>query len=257
MSRKWGKEILQTALDELAAVGITPRKTNGGKHIRLFWEHNGQERNMTIPISPSDYRAAENSRSQIRRILRADGLLKEEEEATATVENLPARYTPNLALENGKVLASSLDVATHFGKSHKDVLRSIDRLLGELDTVFSERNFTPSTYLDGSGKANRCFKLTRDGLSLLAMGFTGTTAIKWKQAYIEAFNHMEAEIFKLAVPDSVMNKLRSLESDIAALVDLLADMQRQALPAPKSRLKPLPRWVKRQYERKIHRKSAA
>lgn len=260
MSKKWGKEILQTALDELGAVGVKPRIENGGKHKRLFWEHRGQTRSLTIPISPSDHRSAENNRSQLRRILRADGLLTEEDDMTYhTPENLPAPYTPNLSLENGVILASSLDVATHFGKSHKDVLRSVDRLLGELDTVFAERNFTPSSYFDGSGKANRCFKLTRDALSLLAMGFTGTQAIKWKQAYIEAFNKMEAELVRLSTPDSVMTKLRELEADISAVVDLLAGLQSSiALPAPagKPKLKPLPRWMKRQFERKQRRHAA-
>ena len=36
--------------------------------------------------------------------------------------------------------------------------------------------------------------MTRDGFSLLVMGFTGKEALKWKLKYIEAFNLMEKTI---------------------------------------------------------------
>ena len=36
--------------------------------------------------------------------------------------------------------------------------------------------------------------MTRDGFSLLVMGFTGQKALQWKLKYIEAFNKMEAFI---------------------------------------------------------------
>ena len=36
--------------------------------------------------------------------------------------------------------------------------------------------------------------LTRDGFSLLVMGFTGAKALQWKLKYIEAFNKMEEHI---------------------------------------------------------------
>jgi hypothetical protein len=36
--------------------------------------------------------------------------------------------------------------------------------------------------------------MTRDGFSLLAMGFTGKKALQFKLAYIKQFNAMEAEL---------------------------------------------------------------
>nr|WP_281803491.1 Rha family transcriptional regulator [Methylocystis echinoides] len=36
--------------------------------------------------------------------------------------------------------------------------------------------------------------MTRDGFTLLAMGFTGEAALRWKLKYIDAFNRMEAEL---------------------------------------------------------------
>jgi hypothetical protein len=38
------------------------------------------------------------------------------------------------------------------------------------------------------------YNITRDGFTLLAMGFTGKAAMQFKLAYIEAFNRMEAEL---------------------------------------------------------------
>ena len=38
------------------------------------------------------------------------------------------------------------------------------------------------------------YKITRDGFSLLVMGFTGEKAYKWKIEFINAFNKMEAII---------------------------------------------------------------
>lgn len=42
--------------------------------------------------------------------------------------------------------------------------------------------------------------ITRDGLTLLAMGFTGKEALKFKLAYIERFNQMEQELYGRVTP---------------------------------------------------------
>ena len=41
------------------------------------------------------------------------------------------------------------------------------------------------------------YLMTRDGFSLLVMGFTGQKALEWKLKYIEAFNYMEESIMKV------------------------------------------------------------
>jgi phage regulator Rha-like protein len=40
--------------------------------------------------------------------------------------------------------------------------------------------------------------MTRDGFTLLVMGFTGKKAMEFKERYIEAFNNMEMELKKRA-----------------------------------------------------------
>jgi Rha family phage regulatory protein len=100
--------------------------------------------------------------------------------------------SPQLSLINGHPVVTSLNLAEVFGKKHCDVLRAINSL--EVPKEFTERNFASSDYKDGSGKKNPMFRITRDGFTLLVMGFTGTRAMQFKLAYIEAFNKMETEL---------------------------------------------------------------
>jgi Rha family phage regulatory protein len=84
----------------------------------------------------------------------------------------------------------STQVAEKFGKEHKNVLRDIENLISTVDAEFSRLNFEPSTYVDGRGKTHSAYILTEAGFSLLVMGFTGEEAVKWKIAYITAFQRM-------------------------------------------------------------------
>lgn len=107
---------------------------------------------------------------------------------------------PTVTLIDGQPRVSSLDIAEKFGKTHKDVLRSIQNLIADLSQDFRERNFAlTSRNVPGPNNSQRqepFFQLTRDGFSLLAMGFTGKAALEWKVRYIEAFNAMEEELLK-------------------------------------------------------------
>lgn len=87
---------------------------------------------------------------------------------------------------------SSVQVAADFGKKHKNVIQTIDTLKAENSAVTPM--FIESTYQAGTGKAYKCYNLTRDGFCLLVMGFTGKDALEWKLKYIEAFNLMEQKL---------------------------------------------------------------
>ena len=96
---------------------------------------------------------------------------------------------------NGELTTSSLGVAEKFKKQHKDVLEKISNIMAEMNSAeFSAQYFIESVYIDNSGKSNKCYELTRDGFSLLVMGFTGKKALEWKLKYIEAFNLMEQKL---------------------------------------------------------------
>lgn len=100
----------------------------------------------------------------------------------------------NFEVVGEEVFATSLQIAQVFGKSHKNVLRTIDNL--PQDNFFNT-NFKINKRTDLFGAVTRSekyYNLTRDGFSLLVMGFTGQKAYQWKIEFIKAFNKMEAMI---------------------------------------------------------------
>lgn len=206
-------ECLDAALAELRGAGIEPRVEHGGKHIRILWECRGQSRMYVTASTPSDRRAHLNVRSDIRRMLRKDGF--------RVAEDLAPIDRPLVILREGEARVSSLDIARHFGKAHKDVLRSIDNIVSEAGDEFARRNFAPSSYLNEQSREFRFYELTRDGFSLLVMGFTGPAALQWKLRYIEAFNAMASELATAHAP--LEQRLRALEGDLQALTSLFMD----------------------------------
>ena len=93
--------------------------------------------------------------------------------------------------EQGIPLASSLDVAKVFEKEHFHVLRDIENLLKDIPEDFIATNFGLVEYTDAKGEKRPMYNLTRDAFTLLAMGFTGKKAMRFKVLYIETFNAME------------------------------------------------------------------
>ena len=113
-------------------------------------------------------------------------------------------------LKDGKAVTTSLKIAEVFGKQHKVVLKTIREL--NCPEKFSEHNFMPAEYSDAQGKPRPMYFVTRDGFTLLTMGFTGAKAMQFKVAYIEAFNAMERTI-----KESSSNGLPSPEVLMATL----------------------------------------
>lgn len=106
--------------------------------------------------------------------------------------NAVAIATPDLEIIEGQITTTSNQVAEHFGKRHADVIRAIRKL--DAPAEFTERNFALSEFTDSTGRVLPAYRITRDGFTLLAMGFTGKEAMQWKVAYLTAFNQMEAEL---------------------------------------------------------------
>jgi Rha family phage regulatory protein len=103
---------------------------------------------------------------------------------------------PRITLIDGRVMATSLVVAEHFGKQHRNVMQAIKTTLMDSPRQFNELNFQLVTYRDAKGESGPMYRMTRDGFALIAMGFTGKAAIEWKVAYIDTFNAMEAALVR-------------------------------------------------------------
>lgn len=101
--------------------------------------------------------------------------------------------TPIVTVRNNEVFANSRDVAAFFGKLHKHVLRDIrETLRPNLDPMDFNTMFTQATYLDSTGRRLFSEDMTRDGFTLLVMGYTGAKALEFKVRYIKEFNRMES-----------------------------------------------------------------
>ena len=95
----------------------------------------------------------------------------------------------------GQPVVSSREVANNFEKEHRNVLRDVENIVKEGCSNLSRPLFIESKYQHPQNKQYyKEYLLTRDGFSLLVMGFTGAKALQWKLKYIEAFNKMEQYI---------------------------------------------------------------
>lgn len=102
--------------------------------------------------------------------------------------------TALVSLVDGIPTTTSQLVAETFGKRHDAVIRGIRDLQDKCPKEFTAHNFVVSEYTDNTGRKLPMYLLTRDGLTLLVMGYTGKEAMRFKLAYIEAFNAMEAQL---------------------------------------------------------------
>ena len=89
--------------------------------------------------------------------------------------------------QDGQALTSSREIADYFGKAHQHILRDIRNTQEQLNQTpegqeFNQSNFGQIEYKDEKGRTYPAYVLTRDGFTLLAMGFTGARAMQFKVA---------------------------------------------------------------------------
>ncbi len=124
-----------------------------------------------------------------------------------------------VSLENGIPSTTSLKVSEVFHKRHDAVIRDIRKLQDNTPESFHAHNFVEMVHevQIGSGAIRQAtmYTMTRDGFTLLVMGYTGKEAMRFKLEYIEAFNAMEKELMRRqnsSLPPAD-------RSDLKALVD--------------------------------------
>lgn len=100
----------------------------------------------------------------------------------AEVQNMPDNAL--VFIKNDTPLTTSLIVAEKFGKEHRDVLKAIENLIADMGSAQNCTNSSPyfikSSYVHPQNKRTfKVYNMTRDGFSLLAMGFTGKKALEF------------------------------------------------------------------------------
>jgi len=148
-------------------------------------------------------------------------------------------------IENNKVVTDSLTVAKVFRKEHARVMRDI-RELG-CSEEFRVGNFAESIYVNSQNKEMPKYSMSKKGFTLLAMGYTGKEAMKFKEAYIEEFERMESLLkvprilsdreqllasMKITIEtsekvDQIENKIISLEQKVEEQITLDHGEQRR------------------------------
>ena len=98
---------------------------------------------------------------------------------------------------NDTARVDSLFVAEFFEKRHDHVIRDIRKITAPksgLSDNFIHSNFKADSYKDSTGRKLPCYFMTRDGFTMLVMGYSGQKAMKFKELYIRRFNEMESFI---------------------------------------------------------------
>ena len=143
-----------------------------------------------------------------------------------------ASRQPVVTIKEKEVFADSRDVAVSFDKRHADVLRAIRELIGK-EPDLGQRNFAPLKINDLTGETTSHYEMDRRGFILLAMGFTGDKALKWKLRYIDAFEAMEAELRRQAIgpvsnPQVLLGCFQALQAQAAAKDVVIAELKPKA-----------------------------
>ena len=96
-----------------------------------------------------------------------------------------------------QLTTTSRIVAEVFNKEHSDVIKVIENLKEGIGKS-SDTYFILLNKMNEQNKQYyKEYELTRDGYSLLVMGFTGEKALKFKLEFINAFNSMEQELKRI------------------------------------------------------------
>ena len=112
-------------------------------------------------------------------------------------------------------------IAEKFEKRHDHVVRDIRNLI-EANPDWGFPNFGETPYVDPqNGQTYQMYEMTRDGYSMLVMGFTGKKALDWKIKFLDAFNMMEQRVKSPAI-------LSGPQLMAAALIEADATMRVQA-----------------------------
>lgn len=146
--------------------------------------------------------------------------------------------TVNVRIDQEQMITDSRNVSEVFGKQHRHVLESIRTL--ERDVPNFRQMFFEGTLPDSYGREQTVYFMNRDGFTLLAMGFTGSDAMKWKIKYIEAFNLLEkawnspeqimARALKLAqqTVDSLKERCKFLGGQVIEQQKVIEELQPKA-----------------------------
>lgn len=149
------------------------------------------------------------------------------EELSATKELTKGNQKGGKRMNKLQVKQPTLDsreVAGMMEMEHWKLLRKLEgsesaKMIGIIPTltdngIVVSDYFISSTYVDASGKENKCYKFTKMGCEFIANKFTGEKGILFTAKYVKRFNEMEGFI-------NSSKALNSFKAEMATLVNEL------------------------------------
>ncbi|ENP3040024.1 Rha family transcriptional regulator [Salmonella enterica] len=159
--------------------------------IRIMVGRAGQPQGWPVPMVAG---SANPVRLTTHEICTSGGEFTELTIEDAIMATIPALSHPQVTIENGRAVTTSVAVAEFFTKRHERVLDKIRNL--DCSPEFTEHNFVSSEYTDSTGRTLPAYQITKNGFVFLVMGFTGKKAAAFKEAYIAEFDRMESELLR-------------------------------------------------------------
>ncbi|MFZ4835873.1 Rha family transcriptional regulator [Rouxiella sp. Mn2063] len=102
-----------------------------------------------------------------------------------------------ISASDGEPVTDTFQIAKAFGKRHQHVIRALEGI--QCSAEFSKAHFWVSEKINELGifdKKQKYYRMDFSGFVMLVMGFNGAKAATIKEAYINAFNWMTAELRK-------------------------------------------------------------
>jgi hypothetical protein len=124
---------LDAALAELEAVGVRDYQlARGGKHLQLRWSVAGQLRMLVVPVTPGDHRADRNTRAEVRRLLRHDGLLDDTPRANGNGAHAPESWQQQIATLTRKL--NRVNIPHELAAERDAIVAALRRLVATRDS---------------------------------------------------------------------------------------------------------------------------
>ena len=128
---------------------------------------------------------------------------------------------------------TSLDVSKVFGKRHADVIRSIENK-ARFKSFIDRRKIAEMFYRDKYDRDQKYYTLDRDAFIILAFGFTGKKVEAWQDAFVDAFNKMEA-MLKVGIEE--IKQLKQANKDLLFIAKELGLTENSFKPTTDGRIK--------------------
>lgn len=161
-----------------------------------------------------------------------------------TIATVPATLPASAVfVRAGAAFTTTITIAEVFGKRHAHVIEAVRTIIANArpaeNSAGSQNQrvvgwFREYLYLDEKGQQRPAYEVTREGFSLLAMGFTGPKAQEFKVALICRFEELEAELRGRPAP-LALDDPRTLRAALLGYTEHVLELQGQvAVLSPKA-----------------------